>query len=182
MIVEVPRTHSKAYPARSGGFSMTRRLSHSFAAGLLVLTMLFSGASLRAQQHDSTQMKTLPQAELDVIKVLLAQERAWNAGDIAAFAKGYQNSPDTIFMGSEMYHGFDAMIARYRKTYPDKATMGTLTFSDLQPRLLDEHYALVTGQFALERDKKHGGPANGIFSLVFEKTAEGWKIILDHTT
>jgi uncharacterized protein (TIGR02246 family) len=161
---------------------MSRRTFRSFAAGLLAVTMLSTGASLGAQQHDSTQMKTLPQGELDVIKVLLAQERAWNAGDIGAFATAYKNSPDTIFMGSDMYQGFDAMLARYRKTYPDRATMGMLTFSDLQPRLLDDHYAVVTGQFALERDKKHGGAANGIFSLVFEKTPEGWKIILDHTT
>ncbi len=127
-------------------------------------------------------MKTLPQAELDVVKVLLAQERAWNKGDIEGFATGYKNAPETIFMGNEVYRGYDQMLARYKRNYPDRATMGTLTFSDLEPRLLDDRYAVATGHFALERDKKHGGPASGIFSLLFEKTADGWKIILDHTT
>ena len=127
-------------------------------------------------------MKTLPQAELDVVKVLLAQERAWNKGDLDAFASGYKNSPDTLFMANQLYHGYDEMLSRYKKNYPDKATMGTLTFSDLQPHALDEKIAIVTGRFVLERDKKHGGPASGLFSLVFEKTADGWKIILDHTS
>jgi uncharacterized protein (TIGR02246 family) len=157
------------------------RFPHRIAAGLIALTLLSPSAVLHAQ-HSSTEMKTLPQAELDVVKVLLAQERAWNQGDIEAFASGYKNSPDTIFMGNELDLGYDSMLSRYKKNYPDRATMGVLSFSDLQPRVLDDRYALVTGRFALERDKKHGGAASGIFSLVFEKTAGGWKIILDHTT
>jgi ketosteroid isomerase-like protein len=148
------------------------------AASLLALPM----CPLRAQQQEGQQMRTLPQAELDVVKVLLAQERAWNAGDINNFLTAYKNAPDTVFMGSELARGWDGMAARYRKNYPDRGTMGTLTFTNLEPRLLDDRFALVTGNFALERDKKHGGNASGIFSLVFEKTADGWKIILDHTT
>jgi ketosteroid isomerase-like protein len=34
----------------------------------------------------------------------------------------------------------------------------------------------------LERGKKEGGNADGLFSLVLEKTDKGWKIIVDHTT
>jgi ketosteroid isomerase-like protein len=172
------------------GFSMPR-FPHRIAVGLIALaTLTLQGRPLHAQgardnsqqAHDSTQMTPLPQGELDVVKVLLAQERAWNEGNIEAFASGYKRSPDTIFIGAAIFHGFDAMLDRYKKSYPDRATMGTLTFSDLQPRILDDHFAIVTGQFALDRDKKHGGPAGGIFSLVFEKTPGGWKIVLDHTT
>lgn len=137
---------------------------------------------LHAQDREGSQMKTLPQGELDVVKVLLAQERAWNKGDMAGFTSGYKNSPDTVFMGSELARGYDGMVARYAKNYPNKETMGRLTFSDLEPHLLDEHFATVTGAFQLERSKKGGGNANGIFSLVLEKTADGWKIVLDHTS
>jgi ketosteroid isomerase-like protein len=159
------------------------RFPHRIAAGLIALTLMSCpNAVLQAQQHDSTEMKPLPQAELDVVKVLLAQERAWNKGDIEGYASGYANSPDTIFMSNELDHGYESLLNRYKKNYPDRASMGMLSFSDLQPRVLDDHYAIVTGRFTLERDKKHGGAAGGIFSLVFEKTAAGWKIILDHTT
>ena len=149
------------------------------AFGLFVPIMQLAA---HAQQHEGEQMKTLPQAELDVVKVLLAQERAWNKGDMAGFASGYKNSPDTLFLGSELARGFDQMVARYQKNYPNKETMGRLTFSELEPHLLDDRFATVTGQFQLERTKKGGGNASGIFSLVLEKTAEGWKIILDHTS
>ena len=60
--------------------------------------------------------------------------------------------------------------------------MGTLTFSDLEVHPLDEHFAVTLGKYHLERSKKAGGNADGVFSLVMEKTAEGWRIVVDHTT
>ena len=133
-------------------------------------------------QKEGEQMRILPQAELDVVKVLLAQERAWNDGNMDGFTAGYKKSPDTLFIGSSVTRGFDGMAATYKKNYPDRATMGRLTFSELEPHLLDDRFATLTGHFGLERDKKHGGNASGVFSLVLEKTPEGWKIVLDHTT
>jgi ketosteroid isomerase-like protein len=60
--------------------------------------------------------------------------------------------------------------------------MGTLSFSELEPHILDEHFAIVLGHYRLDRSKKAGGNAEGVFSLVLEKTRDGWKIIVDHTT
>lgn len=152
------------------------------AAFALTFQLPLANLSAHAQDREGAQMKTLPQGELDVVKVLLAQERAWNNGDMGGFTSGYKNSPDTLFIGTEVARGYDQMLARYTKSYPDKATMGKLTFSDLEPHLLDEHFATVTGAFQLERPKKNGGNAGGIFSLVLEKTEGGWKIVLDHTS
>jgi ketosteroid isomerase-like protein len=39
----------------------------------------------------------------------------------------------------------------------------------------------VTGSYHLTRTAAGGGDASGIYSLVFRKTAGGWKIVLDHT-
>jgi ketosteroid isomerase-like protein len=161
-----------------------RRLFSRFALGLTlaVATTAATTPHVAFAQKEGEQMKVLPQAELDVVKVLLAQERAWNQGNMEGFTQSYKNSPDTLFIGHEVSRGFEGMTASYKKNYPDRATMGRLTFSDLEPHMLDEKFATVTGHFALERPKKNGGNASGIFSLVLEKTAEGWKIILDHTT
>ena len=147
----------------------------------LLLASVFLAAAL-AHAQSPADLKTLPQAQLDVVKVLLAQERAWNSGDLNGFLAGYKHSSDVVFIGGDVSRGFDALASHYRREYPDKSSMGTLTFSDLQPQLAGEDHAMVVGRYQLERSKKAGGPASGIFSLLFEKTADGWKIILDHTS
>jgi ketosteroid isomerase-like protein len=66
--------------------------------------------------------------------------------------------------------------------------MGRLTYSELDVRLLpDAHgevrYAAMTGRFHLDRTARgEAGQDDGVFSLLWEKTADGWKIILDHTS
>ena len=130
----------------------------------------------------SAQLKVATPQELGVIKVLLAQEAAWNRGDIDGFATGYKDSPDTIFIGSHVSRGRESLVNDYRKNYPNKDAMGQLGFSELEVHPLDEKFAVVVGKYHLDRNKKAGGNADGIFSLVFEKTDAGWKIVVDHTT
>ena len=172
---------------------MTLRRSHlrqpflrRAAFHLIVLTLsLCPMAALHAQAPAETpldQLRTLSRDELEVVKVLTRQEDSWNKGNLDAFATGYKNSPDILFIGRQVSHGYEQMLADYKKNYPNKETMGALSFSALEPHVLDEHYAVVVGHYKLERSRKNGGNAEGIFSLIFEKTADGWKIIIDHTT
>ena len=135
-----------------------------------------------AAPAQNSQLKTASQQELDVIKVLLAQEAAWNRGDLEGFIQGYKSSPDTLFITRQVFRGVDGLIEEYRDNYPNRAAMGTLAYSELEVHPLDEKFAVVIGKYHLERNKKEGGNADGIFSLVFEKTDKGWKIIVDHTT
>jgi uncharacterized protein (TIGR02246 family) len=114
--------------------------------------------------------------------VLNAQATAWNSGDVVTFMQGYRNSPATTFVGKTITHGYAEILGRYRKVYSDKDKMGQLTFTDLDVHQLDEHFATVTGRYHLARSAGAGGNAEGIFSLIFEKTESGWKIILDHTS
>lgn len=151
------------------------------SAFLLAAMLLVPAVHLPAQATASA-MQVLPQDELDVVKVLTAQERAWNNGDMQGFLSGYKQSGETTFIGETVQHGSENLGQRYHSTYPNRESMGTLSFSDLDPRLLDEHYAVVTGRFHLERPRRSGGTADGVFSLVLEKTSAGWKIILDHTS
>ncbi len=161
-----------------------RRLLPIFAlATMLPLpAALVAQAAPAAPPQKNDQLRTLTREELDVIKVLTKQENAWNHGDLDLFATGYKNSPDILFVGHQVSRGYDQMLADYKHNYPSKDAMGTLSFSELEPHILDERYAVVLGHYKLERPKKLGGNAEGIFSLVFEKTEAGWKIIVDHTT
>jgi ketosteroid isomerase-like protein len=149
-----------------------------FRLSLALLAALVSSPALTQQQ----QLTTVPKQELDIIKVILAQEAAWNRGDLAGFSEAYKNSPDTLFITNAVNRGFEGMVDAYRRDYPNKASMGTLSFSELEAHPLDEHFAVVIGRYHLERGKKEGGNADGLFSLVLEKTDKGWKIIVDHTT
>ena len=114
--------------------------------------------------------------------VLDKQVVDWNRGGLEAFATGYKNSPEILFMGSKISKGYAQMLDTYRKGYSTKEKMGRLSFTGLEVQPLDEHFATVTGNFHLERTTAGGGDADGYFLLVFEKTPAGWKIIRDDTT
>ncbi len=54
-----------------------------------------------------------------------------------------------------------------------------LTFSELEFRFLGPDAALVLGRWHLKREKDDIG---GVFSLVWQRFPDGWKIIHDHTS
>lgn len=135
-------------------------------------------------QNSSTQ----PTDEAAIRTAIKSQTEAWNRADIPAFMQTYENSPETTFIGLTLRKGYKPILERYQKSYTSRAQMGTLTFSDIDIRLLPSgcgksEIALVTGKFHLNR-AEHGEAAkdDGIFSLVWRKGPEGWKIILDHTS
>jgi uncharacterized protein (TIGR02246 family) len=134
-----------------------------------------SGAS---KQSDEAAIKT----------TLMAQTEAWNRGDVESFMQTYENSPETTFIGTtSIRKGFQTILTRYRENYSTREQMGTLTFKDIDVRLLSSangraEYAIVTGRFHLERTAKGAATKDdGIFSLVWHKKAGKWKIVLDHT-
>ena len=138
-------------------------------AAVLLVTAL---PSLMAQSSD----------EIAIRAVMDKQVADWNRGDIDAFASGYKNSPDILFMGAKVHHGYAEMLANYKANYGTRAKMGTLSFSDLEIQPLDAHFATAAGRFHLVRSDADGGNADGFYLLVYEKTPEGWKIIRDDTT
>jgi len=116
----------------------------------------------------------------EVRKLLKDSENAWNRGDLAAFASCYEDSPETTFIGREVTKGGpEAVLARYKRVYPTREAMGTLTFSEIEVRALGSDYALADGKFYLKRTI---GDASGRFTLVLRKTKAGWKIIHDHSS
>jgi uncharacterized protein (TIGR02246 family) len=116
------------------------------------------------------------------IRHLLDQQTAdWNRGDVDAFMKSYEDSPETTFVGETVQYGYATIRDRYRKLYASPAAMGKLTFTHLAIRTLESGYAIATGNFHLERTPAGGGNADGIFSLLLKQEPQGWKIILDHS-
>jgi uncharacterized protein (TIGR02246 family) len=143
------------------------------AVAVLFLT-LFSPPKL------STQLIVASDDQGAIRKILDAQQSAWNQGNIDAFLEGYWHSPDLTFSGSSgIARGWDGVLARYKKNYPDRAAMGQLDFSGLEFRFLGKDAALVLGHWHLARAQ---GDLGGVFSLVWQRFPEGWRIIHDHTS
>jgi ketosteroid isomerase-like protein len=116
----------------------------------------------------------------EIRAVLRAQEEAWNRGDIDGFMKGYARSESTTFVSEDaVRRGWENVRERYLTKYSDRAKMGLLTFSDLEITLVSADAAVVLGHWKLKRtqDRPHGR-----FTLIFRKTADGWRIVHDHTS
>lgn len=107
------------------------------------------------------------------------QAEAWNRGDLDAFMEAYWKSPNLTFSsGGETTRGWEETLARYRKRYPDRETMGKLTFSELETQMLGSNAALTLGRWSLDRKE----PAQGNFSLVWRKLDGAWRIVHDHSS
>jgi ketosteroid isomerase-like protein len=106
----------------------------------------------------------------------------WNRGDIDTFVTCYKNSPDILFIGRKVVHGYDQMLTTYKTYYGTPEQRGVLTYTQLEVQPLDRHFATVTGHFHLERTPTGGGNSDGYFLLVVEDTSTGWKIVRDDTT
>ena len=120
--------------------------------------------------------------EAAIQKVLSDQQAAWNNRDLDAFMSGYWNSPDLTFSSrGKTIAGWQATFDRYRKTYQSSgAEMGKLEFSDLKIEMLAKNAAFVRGEFHLTMPD--GKTPHGVFTLIFRKFPEGWKIVHDHTS
>jgi len=141
----------------------------------------FVSHALAPQKVDAQSAPPTAAREQAAIRAVLTdQQTAWNRGDVRAFMKGYWNSPELTFAGSNGFvRGWEPVASRYERDYPNQAMMGQLDFSDLEIRILGPEAALVLGKWHLHRAS---GDLGGIFSLVFQKFPEGWRIIHDHTS
>jgi ketosteroid isomerase-like protein len=159
----------------------TRISRVSRRALLHIASLLFLAGLLLEVGHSAPPVSNGP-TQAAIRKVLDNQVKAWNRVDIATFMQGYDNAPTTTFVGKSVEHGYANVLARYQKSFDSKEKMGTLNFTDLEITPVDPQVAAVTGHYHLKRSAAGGGDAQGIFSLVFKKTAAGWKIVLDHTS
>lgn len=127
---------------------------------------------LSCAQHGFTRKD-----DLSIRQVMSAQEKAWDRGDIPGFMEGYSDS--VCFVSKKgITCGKAGVTANYQKSYPDKAAMGDLTFGGLEILGAGTDNAWCTGTWELVRAQDTLG---GGFSLLWERTAQGWRILRDHT-
>lgn len=118
--------------------------------------------------------------EKSILKVLNDQIEQWNNGSIDKFMDGYWNNDSLCFIGKNgPKYGFKSALENYKKSYPDRATMGKLSFDILKLEKISDVYYSVIGRFNLTRTK---GNLTGYFTLLVKKINNQWKIVLDHSS
>lgn len=115
-----------------------------------------------------------------ILDVLDRQTASWNQGDLEAFMQDYWKSDSLLYVGkSGPRYGWENALAGYKKGYPDKAAMGTLSFTILKVDFITRKDAFVLGRWHLKRE--HDEP-EGYFTLIFKKFGKAWKIVSDHSS
>ena len=119
-------------------------------------------------------------AQERIRQVITAQQHAWNNGDLDGFMQGYWRSDSLRFASGNTYRfGWQTTLDNYKKNYPNKATMGRLTFDLIDIDQVSDKVAIVFGRWKLIRDNDQ---PQGLFTLVVEKKDGHWLITRDHTS
>jgi uncharacterized protein (TIGR02246 family) len=165
-------------------------LANTLALVLLALAgPALPGAGLTAAAESAAPSGCAQEAEAAVKALLATQSAAWNRGDLEAFTAVY--AEDASFLSpTGLTHGRQQVLARYRKRYPDKKAMGTLTLEVQEVRAFagapgtgkacHAAGAAVAARWQLtypdQPDKK---TAEGLTLLVLQPHGESWEIVED---
>ncbi len=113
--------------------------------------------------------------------VLQTQEKLWNEGNIEGFMEFYAKSDDLKFIGKGgVTKGWTATLKRYQTSYPNRETMGTLTFDIQEVDVTASQTAWVLGRWNLKRPNL--GDVGGYFTLLLKKIDGRWLVVRDHTS
>jgi len=150
---------------------MKYKKSKSIRCILISVMLLFSMVILA--QDDNSDFE-------QVKKILFQQEEDWNRGDIDAFMEAYWKSEELQFGGANgITRGWQQTLASYKKGYPDRESMGKLSFQIKDMTQHSEDVISLTGSWVLERKNDRPG---GHFLLIWRKIDGSWKIVVDHTS
>ncbi len=115
----------------------------------------------------------------ELLGILELQKESWNRQDLEGFMAYYWNSEEFTFQsGANRLRGWKALLERYKKSYSGE-NWGELDFTDLEVNILSDDFAYVLGRWKLElKDSLR----EGVFTIIFRRFPEGWRIIHDHSS
>ncbi len=138
----------------------------------VVLTVLFSCEQPGAVS-DTKADEAAIRATID------AGQIAWNNGDLEAFMESYWKSDSLQFFSKRgQNNGWQATLDGYKKSYSDRALMGTLHFEIISVTPISAGAYIVLGKYTVTR---LDNPLEGAFTLIFKKKDGKWVAVYDHT-
>lgn len=123
--------------------------------------------------HAQTEKKD----KKEILAVLKAQRIAWSKDDMETYMESYWKNDSLKFYGyNGIIYGWDAILDRYRKSYPDKDHTGILSYKINDVSKISDNNYYVLGEYHM---KRNAGNVDGFFVLLFKKIDTAWKIIVD---
>jgi len=151
---------------------------------MLLLATIAAALALLPTACVNTSATSDKENDANIAKVRVVieeQAAAWNRGDIEGFMKGYEQVEGITFVsGDQITRGWQTVLERYRKNYDSREKMGTLAFTELEFKPISPFYITALGRYQLTRS--NGETPHGRFTLIFRRTAQGWRIVHDHTS
>ncbi len=149
---------------------------------MLMATILMGFLALAAGAQSVPATKSAEGPQQQIQQVLDAQTAAWNRGDVGGYMAGYWKSPElTFFSNATETKGWQPTLERYKARYQGTGRgMGTVSFPQMRITLLSEDAAFVRGEWQLAMPD--GKMPHGMFTLIFRKFPEGWRIVHDHSS
>ncbi len=117
--------------------------------------------------------------ENELTDILGQQKISWNEKNIEGFMGYYWNSEKFTFQsGNKRLHGWDALLSRYKESYSGEK-WGKLDFADIEIKVLSNDIAYVLGRWQL---LYNDSSKEGLFTIIFLRMPEGWRIVHDHSS
>lgn len=147
---------------------------------MLAAALFIAGCGQRDHATQTADKMRKEQMDGAIRAVMDSQAAAWNRGDIDGFMEGYWKSDETLFLsGDSVTRGWQTVLDRYKRNYSSREKMGTLAFTELEVKPVNDEMAIVIGRWQLTRASDSPG---GRFTLIFRRLPEGWRITHDHTS
>ncbi len=142
--------------------------------------------SLAASVHGAGDPGCARKAEEAVKALLATQSAAWSRGDLEGFTAVYAEDA-TFVSATGLTHGRQQVLERYRRRYPDKKAMGTLTLDVRETRTFPAagKSCAIEGVSVAARwklaypDQPEKKTAEGSTLLVLRPRGGSWEIVQD---
>jgi len=134
--------------------------------------------SVAACAHQAAALQPAEQAQM--LASLQASAAAWNRGDLTGHLAIYDTAV-TAMTKSGPRPGVAAIESSFRATYfRDGQPKQQLRMEQVVVRPLGDGAALMTGRFVLHDGAE--AEQSGWFTLVWVRSATGWKVVHDHSS
>ena len=121
----------------------------------------------------------IQKVENEITDILDQQKISWNEENIEGFMEYYWNSEKFTFQsGNKRLHGWDELLSRYKESYAGEK-WGKLDFTGIEIKVLSNDIAYVLGRWQL---LYNDSSEEGLFTIIFLRMPEGWRIVHDHSS